>query len=208
MISLVWIRWIIAKEFLGYGVWKMNNLLRNVLMRRSIYTFDSRQIKDEELLEILEEGKLLSNAANNQAWHFTVVQNRYVLKKLNEEAGSMFVKESGMEKESKLQTDYGLLATVPMLLIISGRDNLKYAEDAANTVFGSMMLVAEKYGISSCWISSISQLFSVNAGKEVREMISIPHGYEPLCVGTFGYKEAIVRPNAFFSEDNVVNIIK
>ncbi|MFA6850756.1 MAG: nitroreductase family protein [Selenomonadaceae bacterium] len=184
----------------------MNNLLRNVLMRRSIYKFDSRQIKDEELLEILEEGKLLSNAANNQAWHFTVIQNRYVLKKLNEEASSMFAKESGME--SKLQEDYGLLATVPMLLIISGRDNLKYAEDAANTVFGSMMLVAEKYGISSCWISSISQLFSVNEGKEVHDLISIPHGYQPLCVGTFGYKEAMVRPNAFFSEDNVVNIIK
>ena len=58
----------------------MNNILRNVLMRRSTTQFDSRPILDEALIEILEEGKVLSNAPNNQEWHFTVLQNRDLLR--------------------------------------------------------------------------------------------------------------------------------
>ena len=54
----------------------MNNILRNVLMRRSTSQLDIRPIQDEELMEILEEGKMLSNATRNQEWHFTVLQNR------------------------------------------------------------------------------------------------------------------------------------
>ena len=44
----------------------MNNILRNVLMRRSTSQLDIRPIQDEELMEILEEGKMLSNATRNQ----------------------------------------------------------------------------------------------------------------------------------------------
>ena len=43
----------------------MNNILRNVLMRRSVSQFEERPIRDEDLMEILEEGKALSNAVNN-----------------------------------------------------------------------------------------------------------------------------------------------
>ena len=46
----------------------MNHILCNILMRRSTSQFDSRPIRDEDLMDILEEGKVLSNAANNQEW--------------------------------------------------------------------------------------------------------------------------------------------
>ena len=62
----------------------MNNILRNVLMRRSTMQFEPRPIRDEAMMEILEEGKLLSNAPNNQEWHFTVVQNRGLLRRFHE----------------------------------------------------------------------------------------------------------------------------
>ena len=62
----------------------MNNILRNVLMRRSTMQFDSRPIRDEAMMEILEEGKTLSNAPNNHEWHFTVLQNRGLLRRFHE----------------------------------------------------------------------------------------------------------------------------
>ena len=61
----------------------MNNILRNVLMRRSTTQFDSRPILDEAMIEILEEGKILSNAPSNQEWHFTVLQNRDLLRRFH-----------------------------------------------------------------------------------------------------------------------------
>ena len=117
----------------------MNNLLRNVLIRRSVYKFDPRPLRDEELMEILEEGKLRS--------------------------------------------------------------------DAANTVFGSMMLAAEKYAIGSCWLSAIPQFLATAGGQDIQNIISIPDGYEPLCAGAFGYRES-ERITDITSLDNIVNIVK
>ena len=62
----------------------MNNILRNVLMRRSMTQFDPRPVRDEVIMEILEEGKSLSNAPSNQEWHFTVLQNRGLLRRFQE----------------------------------------------------------------------------------------------------------------------------
>jgi nitroreductase len=186
----------------------MNSLLRNMLMRRSIRKFSPRLIQDKELIEILEEGKLLSNAANNQVWHFTVIQNSSILKKINDANNRLLASEhESLCGDDFRRQENGLLSNIPMLLIISGQGNLKYAEDAANTVFGSMMLVAEKYGIGACWINSIPRLFSTEDGKAITDAISIPMGYVPLCVGAFGYKKDTGDQVLSFG-GNIVNIIK
>ena len=84
-----------------------------------------------------------------------------------------------------------MLLNMPMLLIISGC-NVKYAEDAANSLFGSMMLAAEKHGLSSCWLSGASDV-DVNSEEaqklmhEVKNILQIPGEYVPLCIGAFGY---------------------
>ncbi len=188
----------------------MNNILRSVLMRRSTYQFDSRPIRDEELMDILEEGKLLSNAENNEAWHFTVLQNRALLKRLSDAHEKLIAREhEGLKKDSAAgRVSSHMLLDVPMLLIISGRKDVKYAEDAANMVFGSMMLIAEKYGIGVCWLNSAPELFSTEEGKKVLEQMGIPVDYMPLCVGAFGYKRSAALPDILAAGDNVINIVK
>lgn len=185
----------------------MNNILRNVLMRRSTSQFDPRPIRDEELMEILDEAKVLSNAPGGQEWHFTVLQNRPLIRRLNdinervlEEAHGDILKNPAMGRR--------MLLDVPVIMIISGRQNALYAEDGANMVFGSMMLVADKYGIGSCWLTSASAIFATEDGRDILEQMSIPSGYAPLCVGAFGYKRAPAVPNVLSSEDNIINIIK
>jgi nitroreductase len=188
----------------------MNNILRSVLMRRSTYQFDSRPIRDEELMDILEEGKLLSNAENNDAWHFTVLQNRALLTRLSDAHEKLIAREhEGLKKDSASGgAGSRMFLDVPMLLIISGRKDVKYAEDAANMVFGSMMLVAEKYGIGVCWLNSAPELFSTEDGRKVLEQMGIPVDYLPLCVGAFGYKRSAGLPDILTLGDNIINIVK
>lgn len=178
----------------------MNNILRNVLMRRSVSQFEERPIRDEDLMEILEEGKALSNAVNNQEWHFTILQNRKLIKQLYD----VHTEQSSAIPDIK---DF-LPIEAPLLLIISGRKDNKFVEDAANMVFGSMMLVADKYGIGSCWLAAMPKLFETEAGKNVLDQMSVPRGYSPLCVGAFGYKKTVVATSVLSTEDNIVNIIK
>ena len=178
----------------------MNNILRNVLMRRSISQFDGRPVRDEDLMDILEEGKVLSNAANNQEWHFTIIQNRPLIRKLY----SLRIDKSSPVSDAAEHLPFD----APVLMVISGRTDVKYAEDAANMVFGSMMLAADKYRVASCWLASAPQIFATEEGQKVLNQMSSPGGYTPLCVGAFGYKRAVVPANVFASEDNIVNIIK
>ncbi len=183
----------------------MNNILRNVLMRRSIMQFESRPINDEVMMEIVEEGKLLSNASSNQEWHFTLLQNRSLLSRFHELYEQLVEEKSGDSMRSKAY----LVSDLPMVLIISGRMEDKIVEDAAHMVFGSMMLVAEQAGIGSCWMSSATEIFRSPEGEKLLSQLSIPLGYFPLCIGTFGYKRVPASPpRVLSSEDNIVNIIK
>ncbi len=185
----------------------MNNILRNVLMRRSVFRFDNRRIRHEELLAILEEGKILSNAAKNQEWHFTVLQNREVLTQIIDLHERML---SGVHADfpGNPEAVHRLLVEAPMLLVISAHQEASYAEDAANMVFGGMMLVAEKYGIGSCWLNSAPLLFTEEGGQEALAALHIPAGYKPLCVGAFGYKQPPAPPSVLSSEDHIVNFIE
>ncbi len=183
----------------------MNNILRNVLMRRSTMQFDSRPIRDEAMIEILEEGKTLSNAPSNQEWHFTVLQNRGLLRRFHELYERLVEEKSGDAARVSAQ----MVADLPVVLIISASKNEKYVEDAAHMVFGSMMLVAEKAGLGACWLSTAVETFKSEDGKKLLSHLSIPQGYVPLCIGAFGYKRAATAPpRVLSSEDNIVNIIK
>ena len=182
----------------------MNNILRNVLMRRSTMQFDSRPIRDEAMMEILEEGKTLSNAPNNHEWHFTVLQNRGLLRRFHELYERLVKEKSGDAARASAQ----MVADLPAVLIISASKDEKYVEDAAHMVFGSMMLVAEKAGLGSCWLSTAADMFRSEDGEKLLAQLGIPQGYAPLCIGAFGHKRAAAPPRVLSSEDNIVNIIK
>ncbi len=183
----------------------MNNILRNVLMRRSTMQFDPRPVPDEALMEILEEGKILSNAANNREWHFTVLQNRGLLRRFHELYEQLVEEKGGDAARPAAQT----VSEIPVLLIISGRKDENFVEDAAHMVFGSMMLVAEKSGLGACWLSTAASAFVSEEGERLLSQLSIPTGYVPLCIGAFGHKRVpATTPRVLSSEDNIVNIIK
>ena len=183
----------------------MNNLMRKVLTRRSVYTFSANLPKDEDLMVVLEEGKLLSNAETNQIWHFTAIQNKDVIKKIYELSISI------LPDGTTIKNGAEMLLNMPMLLIISGC-NVKYAEDAANSLFGSMMLAAEKHGLSSCWLSGASDV-DVNSEEaqklmhEVKNILQIPGESVPLCIGAFGYKKS-KEPARVTKVDSIINIIR
>ena len=54
----------------------MNEVLNNILTRRSIRKFKPEQIKDEELELILKAGIYAPSGMNKQTWKFTVLQNK------------------------------------------------------------------------------------------------------------------------------------
>ena len=164
----------------------MNNLMRNILLKRSVYSFSANLLREEDLMAILEEGKQLSNVVNNQAWHFTAIQNKVVMKKFAELNAYFAIKTGTDDRTISGRNISKIIDNISTLLVISGSGDIKYTEDAASTLFGSMMLAADSYGVKSCWLGTRESMLEENS-EAISQLLQIPEEYTPLCVGGFGY---------------------
>lgn len=162
----------------------MNELLSNVLTRKSIYQFDSRQIRQTELQEILEAGQFVSGAIEEQAleWRFTVIQNQELLQKMKDACRVVFSKRSS---EAPILKGIG---AAPTMVILSGYGNDIDSVNAINATIGNMMLAANKIGVGCCWIPSVQQVFDQEEGRNLKCEMQIPE----ICIYSsgvlFGYK--------------------
>lgn len=164
----------------------MNNLMRKILLKRSVYSFSANLLREEDLMAILEEGKQLSNVVNNQAWHFTAIQNKVVMKKFAELNAYFAIKTGTDDRAISGRNISKIIDNISTLLVISGSGDIKYTEDAASTLFGSMMLAADSYGVKSCWLGTKESMLEENS-EAISQLLQIPEEYTPLCVGGFGY---------------------
>ncbi len=170
----------------GKGDDIMNNLMRKILLKRSVYSFSANLLREEDLMAILEEGKQLSNVVNNQAWHFTAIQNKVVMKKFAELNAYFAIKTGTDDRAISGRNISKIIDNISTLLVISGSGDIKYTEDAASTLFGSMMLAADSYGVKSCWLGTRESMLEENS-EAISQLLQIPEEYTPLCVGGFGY---------------------
>jgi len=170
-----------------------NKTLEVIKQRRSIRSFKEEQIKDEEIQAILEAGLYAPNAGN-QAWHFTVIQNKGLLEKMNL-AAKQAAQQMDFEHLRALGSDeeFHCLYHAPTLIIVSGDEKAFVpleADCAAATQ--NLLLAAESIGVGACWIFFILLAFKSPQGSELRNELKIPEGYKPYYTAVFGYKNDIV----------------
>lgn len=172
----------------------VNETLENIKQRRSIRSFKNDQIKEEELQAILEAGQYAPNAGG-QAWHFTVIQNKELLDKLNYSAKEA-AKQLDIEglREISNNEHYNCMYGAPTLIIVSGDEQnpipLEADCAAANQ---NLLLAAESIGLGACWIYFVIFAFNSPQGPELLKELKIPKGYKPYYSAVLGYKkEAVV----------------
>ncbi len=77
----------------------MNETIKTILSKRSIRAYKQEQIKDENLQLILNAGLFAPSAMNQQSWHFTAVQNKETLQKINQVAKGIILKSGNARLE-------------------------------------------------------------------------------------------------------------
>lgn len=186
----------------------MNETLKTLLNRRSIRKYEQEQIKDEELQAILEAGKYAPSAMNQQPWHFTVVQNKEVLQRINEACKAAFAKSGNKHFEERAKAEnFAIFYNAPTLIIVSGDQKAIAPQNDGSLALGNMLIAAESLGIGSCWIHAINFLFSTEEGQSFKQELGIPEGYAPVGSGAFGYKAA-AHPSPAPRKEGTVTIIK
>lgn len=173
----------------------MNEVLQNILTRRSVRAFEEEQIKDEELKLILEAGVNAPSGMNKQSWQFTVVQNKEKIELLAKVVREALGRDAG----------YNFYAPPTLIMLSNDKDNTNGLADCA-CALENIFLMANSLGIGSCWIN---QLKTICDKKEVREVLTsfeIPENHIVLGIAAIGYPAAI--PKVHERKDGVIKFVK
>lgn len=170
----------------------MNNILNVIKNRRSIRAYTDQQLTEEELNTILEAGMWAPSSHNTQPWHFTVIQNKAVLKSISDFSKAK-MSESPVEWVAKMgQSPMNVFYDAPTVIIVSGKqfEFFNPLVDCSAAI-QNMLLAAEGMGLGSCWIGLTRFFFSDK--EKTQDLLKLPEGYEPFYSVCFGHKK--VQPD-------------
>lgn len=186
----------------------MSETLKTILERRSIRNFKAEQIKDNELELILEAAKFAPSAMNEQAWHFTVIQNKDVINKFNQTAKDIYLK-SGNDRFISLAKaeDFSVFYHAPTYIIVSADEKAVAPVADSALALGNIFLAAEALGLGAVWIHAVNYLYTTAEGKLLFKELGIPEGYVPYGSAAIGYN-AGEKPQPKPRKEGAVNIIK
>lgn len=184
----------------------MNEAINTLLNRRSIRVFKEEQLKENKLMTILEAGQFAPSAMNEQCWHFTVVQNKEILNKINAVCKAMMQGMGGAMGERAKLDSFSVFYNAPTFIIVSGDEKAIAPQIDCSIAMQNMFLAAEAQGIGSCWIHAVTNLSKSEAGKALIKELQIPEGFNIYSAGAFGYKakEGSAAPR----KENTITILK
>jgi len=148
------------------------SLLDVILNRRSIRRYENKQIPKDILDKIVEAGRQAPSAVNKQPYHFVIVTESEIKKKLK----SLF--SSFLEKAPVM-----IVGCANTKALLTG----KWATVDTAIALENMVLAAWSLGIGSCWIGSFKE-------QKVKETLKIPQNWKVVALVTFGYPAETPKP--------------
>jgi nitroreductase len=140
--------------------------LKAIAARRSIRTFRSgATIPPEQLVQIVDAGRLAPTARNEQPWEFVVLTEREALRDL----GAL--------------CDHGrFIADASACVVVLAAPTKYYVEDgsAATT---QMLLAAADLGLAGCWVAGDKKAY----GPEVVRLVGAPPELKLVALVALGY---------------------
>ena len=142
-----------------------NTAVRTLL---AIRQYQHKKIPEDVVRRIVEAARLTASAANKQPWHFIVVEDPEMLRKLG----------------AAMRTG-PYAAGAPLAIAVAIPKGNEYAVSDASRAIQSMMLAAWSEGVGSNWVG-FRPMPSVSA------LLGVPDDLEVLAVVPFGYPETTV----------------
>ncbi|MFX0049614.1 MAG: nitroreductase family protein [Candidatus Hermodarchaeota archaeon] len=153
--------------------------------RRSIRSFQDKEIPDNEIEMILEAGRWTPSASNKQPWEFIVIKDNELKLKV-----------------AKIPTYGKFMKQAPVLIAIIGKTRIspKWYIIDTSLVTMNMMLMAWSLGIGTCWIGAMNR-------ERARGVLKLKETDYVATILPFGYPEGeIPSPTARKSKEKLVKV--
>ena len=148
----------------------MKSFLELAKSRYSVRNYLDREVEDAKLEYVLEAGRIAPSAANYQPWHFIVIRD--------------------MEMRKKIAGTYNRawFLEAPVIIILCGdhrvswkrADGKDHCDIDIAIATDHMTLAAEEMGLGTCWICNFNAV-------KAREILGLPDGIEPVVYLPVGY---------------------
>lgn len=155
----------------------MNDVIKNIIERRSIRKYKSNMVEEELIDEVLKAGTYAPTGKNRQSPIIIAIKNKEIRDKLSK----LNAKIMGVD------TDPFYGAPV-VLVVLADKDCPTYIYDGS-IVMENMMLAASSLGLGSCWIHRAKEGFETEEGKEILKSLGIEGNYEGIGNCILGYPD-------------------
>jgi nitroreductase len=148
--------------------------------RRSIRKYKNTPIPKEKILEILEAARIAPSAGHRQPWHFIVVMNKEIIKRLakQEWAAEAPVMIVGL-------ADYGA--------------SPNWCLNDLGIAFEHIILAATDMGFGTCWMGQS------NREELVKNLLDIPDNFKVIALTPLGLPDETPTPKERKSLDAIVS---
>jgi nitroreductase len=189
----------------------MNEIINNMIERRSIRRYKSEQITEAELEAILQAGIYAPNAGGRQSAIIVVCQDDAIntaLGRINKAAAN--VRKSGgtayVSKEQPSIADDDAIQSgfydAPTVLTLFAPKNFLYSVADCCVAAQNIMLAAHSLGVGSCMVARAEATFSSELGRKLQKEWGIDEIHEAKIHVTLGYSVDSKAPEAKLRKDH------
>ena len=165
---------------------ELMDVIRN---RRSIRRYKPDPVSDEDVKYVLEAARLAPSWANTQCWHFVVVTDEEVKRKIGE-AGWRFAAKAPLIIVACADPEKpGARGDIPNYLVDMG------------IAVEHLMLAATERGLGTCWIGGFHE-------DKVKEALGIPENMRVVAYTPLGYPNEAPAPRSRKSIEEIVSYNK
>jgi nitroreductase len=169
-----------------------------LLKRRSVREFEKREVPLSITEEIIKETCCAPSARNEQPWHFIIINDGAMIKRLSDESKRAILEvieknpgHSLKNYEEMLRIEgFNVFWDAPTVVYIVGPDNKGSLQVDCALAASYFMLSAASRGLGTCWVA----LGSCIEDPEIRKEIGLPDDYKIVAPIILGYPRVIPEP--------------
>ena len=137
-----------------------------ITKRRSIREFQDKEIPRDDLIKLVDAGRLAATARNEQPWEFVVVSE----------------KDKKTEIARITGNNGAFIAGAGAAIAVFCKDSKYYIEDGSAAT-ENILLMATDLGIGSCWVAGDKKPYC----EEIRSLFKAPAEYKLISLIALGY---------------------
>ncbi len=153
------------------------DIIEIIKQRRSIRSFERKQISDKDMHTILECAMCAPSARNQQKWRFIVVDKKEILQELSQNIPS-----GKMCKEAD--------KVILVCYEIDDETSELYWQQDGSAAIQNILLSSAALGIGSVWVAIHPREQKIEF---ISKLFSLPKNIKPLSLVALGYKKNILK---------------